>query len=360
MKAVSVKMLVMIVWTIASCLFNARSVASINVSDDKWVLTNIMRNVSNYTATELGLFNPNSTNTYITPCDWNFVTCNNRSRVIALDLDFSPAEGDYIDTTYWPTMIEEIHLYIGRHYDSDINVGKLILDHLPMTIQYFHVRGKCLDLNLTAFANISHLSNMHTLYIDLYDSSNYIGVATNLGSKLPQNLQDLHLEQFTMDKFPNFVNFRQLKWVSMQYSNITNDATTFVSSTLPQSLKHLDLSGAYGIIGDLDFRSLMPYSPSLAYINLHTWGDDGATFSSVNFRGINDNTTVYLSSGIGCTINSIYGEKNESISSYRNYACVNERTLASCTGEQECLSTCQCFEISQDWHPALNDFYTYV
>ena len=32
----------------------------------------------------------------------------------------------------------------------------------------------------------------------------------------------------------------------------------------------------------------------------------------------------------------------------------------NCIGEQECLKTCQCFALPDDWQPALNDFYTYV
>ena len=202
-----------------------------------------------------------------------------------------------------------------------------------------------------------HLSNLSRLYINLHNYDNYIGVVTDLDLKLPQNLQFLYLDYFIMNTFPNFANFNQLKQVEMYFCIIKNDNASFVSSTLPANLQYLNLSEMYGFSGELDFRSLMPHSRHLTYIYLHPSGD--TTFQGVDFRGINDNTYVWLSSDIGCTASSVYGNNN-SVSSIENYVCLHERTDEECTGEKECVSTCFCFEIPQDWQPALNDFYTYV
>ena len=76
-------------------------------------------------------------------------------------------------------------------------------------------------------------------------------------------------------------------------------------------------------------------------------------FKSVDFRGINDNTLVKLSIYIPCSTNS-NNDNNES-----DLFCPL-RTKRKCTGERKCLESCQCFEIPDDWQPALNDFYTYV
>ena len=320
--------------------------ADVNVDDDMWVLKNMMRSVtvSDQTTTELGWFNYSDTG----PCDWNWTTCNNNSRIIDLDFDDFWEYDGYINTTYWPTKIKSVNL------DNPGFHGALILDNLPNTIQWFNAHGCCIHINLNKFPNISHLSNLDVIGIDLnYSYTN--GVAEDLGLKLPNNLRVLEIYDFVMDKFPHFSNFSQLQELRMKGGSIEN-GDSFVSSILPPKLEDICLEHVGGLTGDLDFRSLMPHSPNLTYIYL----DTTTTFSSVDFRGINDNTHVYLSSFISCTVNSIYGDNNNAISSNVNYGCLGERTSDSCTGEKDCLSTCQCFEIPQDWQPALNDFYTYV
>ena len=261
------------------------AIADVNVSDDTWVLRNMMRDVSNQTARELGLHNDT--------CDWNFVTCNKDNRVTALELEFEPVAGDYINTTYWPLMTENISLDIS--WDSNISLGSLILDNLPRTIQIFDITGSGFHLDLTTFPNISHLNNLRELKIGLYD---FIGVATDLGSKLPQNLQFLRLWRFVMDKFPNFAKLTKLRYLRIYDGNIANDNGSFVSSTLPPNLEYLILYTMYGLTGELHFSSLMPHSPNLTYIYLDPQGD--STFQSVDFRGINDDTYVFLPRSIGC------------------------------------------------------------
>ena len=328
--------------SIVVCLYNAVTFAhgDVNINDDTWVMTNMMKHISNHTAAKLGMFTWNNN----TPCDWNFISCDYVGRVADIELRFNPVVGDYINTTYWPSMIRSI--WLDAYNDSyNVNLGSIILDNLPNTTESFNVYGSSFHLDLTTFPNLSHISGLYRFEINV----SCHGVATDLGLKLP-NLNYLYLHHFAIDKFPNFINFTRLELVEMYYCNITNDDSSFVSSTLAPNLKELHSHFIHGLTGELDFRSLMPYSPNLTRIVFGIVGD--TKFQSVDFRGINDDTYVTLPLDIGCTANSVFGDNNS--------FCFNSRLGRDCTGEDECLSLCQCFEIANDWQPALNDFYTYV
>lgn len=88
-----------------------------------------MQDLSEGTLETLGLENLNDTDA---PCDWYFIACT-YGRVTSFELNFRPARGDYINTSYWPSMIENI--YLDVFLDIDASIGPLILDNLPTTIQ---------------------------------------------------------------------------------------------------------------------------------------------------------------------------------------------------------------------------------
>ena len=327
-----------------------------NVNDDFWVLKNMVKNVSNVAA--LGWFQSDNTDL----CDWDHITCNNNGSITRIRISNVDGFGEsgYFNTTYWPSMIEYVDIFIYSSSNSDSLVGSLILDNLPQTIQSFEmvIRSCGMSMNFTAFPNISHLTSLHTFKINMcYNRTKlpHTGIVTDLYLKLPHGIEYLYLVAFTMDKFPNFENFTNLTTLTIREGNITNDNESFVSSTLPPILDDLDVSGTIGLKGHLDFRSLMPRSPYLSLVDLEL---DNPTIQSVDFRGLNYRTHVYLSPNVGCSVNSVYGDTHNSSSS--NYICINSRSNFECTGEEQCLATCRCFEIPQDWEPAFNDFYTYV
>ena len=340
-------------WTLTLAIvhFGLLDCTAINVNaNDLWVLRNMVAHNtnSNPSSTWIGWFNSNDTN----PCDWQYVSCNNNSQVTGLNITYSDQDSNTtINTTYWPSLIQNVAFYSSKFF------GSLILDHLPQTIETLNIEGCCLDINLTQFADISHLHNLHTLILN--SKGDHYGIATDFGEKLPDNLKIISIDNFIMDKFPNFANFSQLGEIQMWNCDIMKH-DSFVSTTLPPQLQTIRLffwySSNTGLSGQLDFRPMMQQSPNLTLIELYTYGD--IAFDSVDFRGINDDTAVGLPMKVQCSINSVYGKKMNDTGI--SFACLSSRTEYICNGERDCLSTCQCFEIPQDWQPALNDYYTYV
>lgn len=294
------------------------------------------------------------------PCNWSFITCNNNDRIIALG-DFEYINYDYntnqiINTTYWPEMI------VSVTFRSSYIQGELDLRHLPPTTQRFDISyAQGLFLNLTAFPDMSQLSNM--TYLRIFCTYPYLmyGTVENLGVKFPPNLEHLSLRYFTMNKFPDLSQLNNLTYLYFGEVNIKNKYS-FVSSQLPSQLQYIHIYDAQ-LKGTLNFTRLLADSDenivngTLTISNLSVsnlkWAELSSNdFDSVDFRGLPDDATVLLDRFVPCAAQSLYSGEEE-------YICTT-RHRYYCTGESECLDTCECFKLPDDWEPGLNDFYTYV
>ena len=274
------------------------------IENDTWVLYNMFHEITELRQAGNDWFNFND---FPSPCDWHYVECDENSRVTYLgNFQSVGLNGNgSINTTFWPTKLETIKMNVV-YFD-----GTIRLDNLPKnSIQY----------------------------IDITDSPNII-----------------------IDTFPNLVNFSELVYLSIQHVSIT-DPDSFVNSVLSPKLRNLDLSGT-DYNGYLNFETLMPHSAELENITL-----DSIKIELVNFWGLNDDTNVVLTEDSVCTIDSYFTSRDNydwnsnastMIENLDRALCI-PRKATHCTGTQECLNTCECFIISTEWQPALNDFYTYV
>lgn len=124
--------------------------------------------------------------------------------------------------------------------------GELILDNLPSTLQTFDIKSytSYLSINLTNFPDLTQLYNLTFLAINMYRT---VGVADNLGSKCPLNLQSLMLHDFIFDQFPDvssLVNLNTFFLSSNRRDGIGyygNNTATDAGLKLPPNVQWLTL-----------------------------------------------------------------------------------------------------------------------
>ena len=110
------------------------------------------------------------------------------------------------------------------------------------------------------------------------------------------------------------------------------------------------------LTGTLNFTRLMAtHIISNTSVELRSLDFHRVKFTNVDFRGLGDDTWVYLRKEIACAAVSVYPNTG----TVDDIICILRRDSA-CTGEGECIETCQCFKLPDEWQPGLNDFYTYV
>ena len=248
--------------------------------------------------------------------------------------------------------------------------GELILTNLPLTIQTLDIYRRRLFMNLTAFPNLSQSYNLTHLRIttNYQFSSRTYGKVSNLQSKLPSSIQYLRLDNFNLDRFPNFVNFTQLIELHFYYIGNIVDHYSFVSSQIPSKLQRISI-----YFSDVGFKGILNFTQLITDSN-HNEHDNNlnesvvirnysvglkevymtnVNFDSVDFRGVGRTTQISLDQRVPCAVESLYRFTTQ------DYICTR-RLKRQCTGEENCLDTCQCFKLPDDWQPSLNDFYTYV
>lgn len=302
--------------------------AHVDLENDTLVLYNMFKNITELKQTH-GWFSGSNSDS---PCSWNYVYCNNDSRVVELGRFYGVGNvTQYINTTFWPSQLQDLTIY-----SVDFS-GEITFKNIPNTIKT----------------------------IDFWNSPNLQIKGKSFPNSLP-NLKYISLiDYISLDMFPNFANYTSLEHIIMRLCNI-EDTNSFVSTVLPPNILDIVIP-TNGLTGYLNFETLMPNSPYLNYINAPF-----NYFSKVNFGGLNKNTTVRLDAYIVCDAQSYFvaianvnGSDSESFEDNK-YSCIvrteDEDITSSwfCTGEQQCFDTCVCFELSNDWTPGFNDFYTYV
>ena len=213
---------------------------------------------------------------------------------------------------------------------------------------------------METFPNLGMLYELSDLHFSDYDTYVY-----NIKSdQLPPNVENLQLMSngITLDPFSNFDQFPHLKSIHFRDINI-QDKYSFVTSQLPPNLQSIRLE-EMGLKGVLNFTQLLAeyniYDANISKFNSSSINSIillNVNFDIVDFRGLDDKTFVQLDEDIACALESKY--PGLSISQLKEYICTRRRE-SHCTGETDCLNTCQCFKLPDDWQPSLNDFYTYV
>ena len=145
------------------------------------------------------------------------------------------------------------------------------------------------------FGNISHIQiinnlPIHIQYFTLYSKSAY-------------------QYMWTLDKFPNFTNFTELKTLDISGCNVI-DTDSFVNSILPPNITNLN--ARYNkLTGKLDFSTL--FEKVIDKTDLTRVMVDNNDFNNVNFIGIGNNTHVYLDGTVPCDPNGYFMFKDDKI-----------------------------------------------
>ena len=358
------------VWVTAIFLFASSSSSFTNFTDihnDSWILHNMFGMIDDLRDN----YDNNSWFSSESPCqNWIFVTCNNDSRVIALEGFKGVGNKNYtINTTFWPPNLLNL-TFISAGFS-----GVVTLSNIPKTIQKIKIKNcenlafardncdysyNCNHITSPMFPDLSQLSNL--IHFELINF-NLTGTITNLRDKIPNNLKELHLEttkEFTnnwnLQKFPTFNNVSLLTTVTIRCEIVEKES--FVDILLPPKLESL-YAEKNNLNGTIDFRKIRRNSPNLNVIYL-----DDNHFTNVNYFGLNDDTIVRLEKDNSCDLDAYFANKQK-VGNPDNFtlnelilAICAERSSPKCKGTQNCFETCVCFKIPPDWSPALNDFYT--
>ena len=176
-----------------------------------------------------------------------------------------------INTTFYPAHIEHIE------FNQPLFGGNIQLRNLPNCTKYITRRGVYSNwfINDAQFSNLNYLTNLYFVHLS---SVGIDGTISDLSINLPTSLQYLYLRNVqtcTLSTFGNFVNFTKLETIRIMNCHII-DGDSFSVTVLPPKLKYLSIYGD-DLTGDLQFSTLMPYSPHLCEIVVQ-----GNNFASVD------------------------------------------------------------------------------
>lgn len=189
-----------------------------------------------------------------------------------------------------------------------------VISNLPSNLQLLSIEmsysGILLVDTFPNFTNFSKLTKLEFSNVDTME-----GIVRNISEKIPSQLQSLTLVNLLkLDKFPNLANFSQLKSVYFENVDVMNEES-FVSTQLPPHLQNIWIYNI-NLKGTLNFRHLMSLRNNALDTNVN-WNSStsivlyGIDFENVDFRGINDDTEVWLDIDVPCVVESQYPNVSE-------------------------------------------------